>query len=132
MLQDKKLPTLCTIAVQASFIFTNAFDPKGLVLVPAATVLISVGIFCGGCEGENTKRTLTSVKKEVAGKDSLDINSATSEELEILPHIGPKMAAKIVAHRARFGRFKRPEELMLVEGFSESRFMSIRGLVRAD
>ena len=44
----------------------------------------------------------------------VDINTAGAAELERLPEIGPALAQRIVAHRARHGRFGRPEELLQV------------------
>jgi competence protein ComEA len=55
----------------------------------------------------------------------LNINEATREELERLPGIGPALAARIVEHRERHGRFRRAEHLMLVRGISERRFRQL-------
>jgi DNA uptake protein ComE-like DNA-binding protein len=37
-----------------------------------------------------------------------------------------------VAHRETYGRFGRPEELLLVRGMSEQSFREIRHLLRAE
>ena len=60
------------------------------------------------------------------------INEATREELERLPGIGPALAARIVEHRERFGRFRRAEHLLLVRGISERRFLQLRPYVTAE
>src|SRR5215207_9542983 len=44
----------------------------------------------------------------------VSLNQASREELERLPGIGPALAARIVEHRERFGRFRRAEHLLLV------------------
>lgn len=62
----------------------------------------------------------------------VSINEASREELERLPGIGPGLAARIVEHRERFGRFRRAEHLMLVRGISERRFLSLRPYVTAE
>ena len=62
----------------------------------------------------------------------VSINEATREELERLPGIGPGLAARIVEHRERFGRFRRAEHLLLVRGISERRFRELRPHVTAD
>src|SRR6185295_15959296 len=52
----------------------------------------------------------------------VNINSASPAELERLPGIGRGLAARIVAHRAEYGPFRRPEHLMMVRGISDRRF----------
>ncbi len=63
------------------------------------------------------------------GPAAININSATQTELEQLPGIGPGLAARIVAHRARYGPFRRSEHLLIVRGISERRFAQLRSLV---
>jgi competence protein ComEA len=59
----------------------------------------------------------------------LSLNEASREELESLPGIGPALAARIVEHRERFGRFRRAEHLLLVRGISERRLRHLRPYV---
>ena len=46
----------------------------------------------------------------------LDLNRATAEELDALPGIGPVLAGRILAHRARYGPFRAVDELRAVRG----------------
>lgn len=46
----------------------------------------------------------------------LDVNRASAPELELLPGVGPRLAAEIVAVRARSGRFDAPAALARVRG----------------
>lgn len=62
----------------------------------------------------------------------VSINEASREELERLPGIGPALAARIVEHRERFGRFRRAEHLLLVRGISERRFIQLRPYINAE
>ena len=46
----------------------------------------------------------------------IDLNAATAAQLQQLPSIGPKTAARILAHRQQRGPFKKVEELQQVSG----------------
>ena len=63
---------------------------------------------------------------------SVNINTATADELEGLPHIGRKTAESIVAFREQNGPFRRAEQLLLIRGMSESRFAELRSMVRVE
>jgi competence ComEA-like helix-hairpin-helix protein len=66
----------------------------------------------------------------VASADAVDINSATVADLEKIPRVGRKIAERIISHREKYGPFKRPEQLMLIQGISESSFREMRHLIR--
>lgn len=68
----------------------------------------------------------------VAAENAIDINTASPDELTRIPHIGEKLAAKIVEHREVNGPFRRVEHLMLIQGISDTRFRKIRPLVRVE
>src|SRR6186997_2574263 len=64
-----------------------------------------------------------------AAAESIDINTASVEELQRIPHVGESMAQKIIEHREKYGPFKRAEHLMLIQGMSDIRFRRIRHLI---
>jgi competence ComEA-like helix-hairpin-helix protein len=66
------------------------------------------------------------------GVPLIDINTASREELEKLPGIGQGLAARIIAFRKEYGRFRRPEHLMMVRGISQRRFNAMRELITAE
>ena len=59
----------------------------------------------------------------------LDLNTATPEQLDGLPGIGPATAAKIVDFRLAHGPFHSMEELDAVPGIGPSRIEQLKGLV---
>jgi competence protein ComEA len=61
----------------------------------------------------------------------LDLNRADAAELDALPGIGPVLAARIVDHRARHGRFRRVDELLAVPGIGPKLLARLRPLVAA-
>lgn len=61
----------------------------------------------------------------------ININLASSKELESLPGIGRGLAARIIAHRGQYGAFRRPEHLMMVRGISDRRFRAMRARITA-
>jgi competence protein ComEA len=69
----------------------------------------------------------------VASGDSADalvnINTATSAELEMLPHIGPAMAQRIIDYREAHGPFERIEDLQEVDGIGETRYADLAPLI---
>lgn len=60
----------------------------------------------------------------------LDLNTATADQLEGLPGVGPVMAAAIVAWRSSHGRFTSVDQLGEVDGIGPTRLEKLRPLVR--
>lgn len=64
---------------------------------------------------EEEERPAARAKRELTGK--LNLNTATEEQLQLLPTVGPAKAERIVAWRKKNGGFKRPADLRKVKGF---------------
>jgi len=62
----------------------------------------------------------------------ININTATADEFEKLPHIGRKTAEAIVEFREQNGPFRRPENLMQIRGISEKRFLELREFLKTE
>lgn len=60
----------------------------------------------------------------------VSLNTATVEQLETLPGVGPVLAQHIVDYRTRHGGFRSVDELREVKGIGERRFADLRDLVR--
>jgi competence protein ComEA len=56
----------------------------------------------------------------------VNLNTATVADLQDLPGVGAKVAARIVEYRQKQGPFKRIEELMNVQGIGEKSFLKLR------
>jgi len=59
----------------------------------------------------------------------VDLNSATVEQLDSLPGIGPVTAQKIVDYRQAHGPFRSVDDLDAIPGIGPSRIENLRGLV---
>jgi competence protein ComEA len=68
----------------------------------------------------------TTVKKELPEEKSININTATIDELTKLPGIGTKTAEKIIERRASMDGFKKLEDLLEVKGIGEVKFNNIK------
>ena len=60
---------------------------------------------------------------------SVDLNTATAEELDALPGVGPKIAEAILAYRNEHGRFGSVDELDQVKGIGDATMSKLRPLV---
>jgi len=62
----------------------------------------------------------------------VNINTATSEQLQVLSGIGPVTAGNIISHRDARGGFATIEEIMNVSGIGERTFENIRDRITVD
>ncbi len=72
---------------------------------------------------------IASAQQPKAQPERLDLNTATVEQLDTLPEVGPALAKAIVRFREKSGPFRRVEDLLAVPGISKRRLEKIRPLV---
>lgn len=68
------------------------------------------------------KKPSASSGRKALPTHAININTASLEELQQLPGVGPSMAGKIVAYRSTQGRFASPRDLIRVNGIGETTF----------
>jgi competence protein ComEA len=74
--------------------------------------------------------TTSGKPKTTAKPEVLDLNTATVEQLDALPGVGPVTAAAIVAWRQANGRFTSIDQLADVDGIGPARLDKLRSLLR--
>ena len=62
----------------------------------------------------------------VQASETINVNTATVEQLQIVKGIGPKTAEAIVAYRSEHGAFKSIDELEKVKGIGDKSLEKIR------
>jgi competence protein ComEA len=68
----------------------------------------------------------------IANPPCVNLNRATAEELMKLPGIGEVMSRRIIDYREQHGPFRRPAEIIVIEGFSEKKYRAIADLICVD
>ena len=71
-------------------------------------------------------QTASRSSAKTASVGVVNINSASATDLEALPGIGAKTAARIIEYRQKNGLFKKVEELMNVRGVGEKNFLKLK------
>jgi competence protein ComEA len=131
-------------------------ERPGIVTLPAGSRVFEAVEKAGGIVGELEEPTLNLARVLVDGEQILvgveaadpaavggtpaggaggtggavDLNSATLEQLDALPGVGPVTAQAILDWRAENGRFAAVEDLLDVSGIGEKTLEDLRDLVR--
>ncbi|MFQ5543452.1 MAG: ComEA family DNA-binding protein [Nitrospiria bacterium] len=65
-------------------------------------------------------------EKNVPLPGSIDVNTATAEQLMSLPGIGPKLAERIIRDREENGSYKQADDLLRVKGIGTKKLERLR------
>ncbi len=79
---------------------------------------------------ESSAEKKKDLKQALVGK--ININTADSEQLQILPRIGPVLAQRIIHYRQAHGLFTSINEIKRVKGIGDKTFESIKSQLTID
>jgi competence protein ComEA len=116
-----------TVLVFACGVFVGRSAQGGPVTVYTTEAAVSAYSDVEAAESEAVSETpAVSTSPEV---QRINLNTASLEELETLPDIGPVLAQRILDYREEMGGFIVVEELLEVPGIGEKIYESIQNLV---
>ncbi|WP_286256678.1 ComEA family DNA-binding protein [Streptomyces graminofaciens] len=98
------------------------------VVVGGAVPVTGAGPGPGGGSGASAGGTSGAAGAAPAAPVSL--NTATTDQLDTLPGVGPVLAQHIIDYRTQHGGFRSVDELREVNGIGDRRFADLRNLVR--
>lgn len=115
-----------------NFDYVKKITFKDLIIVLGlALIVVGLGIKMEGTEESSQENRFEKVeKREKALEVVVDINLASTMELEVLPAIGPVTAQKIIDYRNLNGAFKNKQEIMNVPGIGIKTYEKIREKIK--
>ena len=81
-------------------------------------------------EDEVISENIVEENNETSKGNIVNINKATESELQELPGIGSSLASKIIEYRNQNGKFNNIEDIKNVNGIGESKYSSIKDLIK--
>jgi len=99
---------------------------RSLVSMLALSTLLTASSSFGAVASQAKQSAAT---KAAAAAVVVNINTASAAELDALPGIGAKTAARIVEYRQKNGPFKKIEDLMNVRGVGEKNFLKLKAQI---
>jgi competence protein ComEA len=90
---------------------------KQIRRVFALALCLGLALMSASAMAQKSKSNLT---------EKVNLNTASIEQLQTLPGIGPSLAKTILDYRTKSGKFTRIEELLNVKGMGEKKFQKIK------
>jgi competence protein ComEA len=92
----------------------------------ALSIIVCSCLLCAWPASAAQSKSTTRAAAKPPSSAIVNLNTASATDLEGLPGIGAKTAARIVEYRQKNGPFKKIEELMNVRGVGEKNFLKLK------
>lgn len=97
-------------------------------------LFIGILIFCGAIlrffgVNVNTIAADTNNKNQKQESFPIDINTASSADLEEIPGIGPAIASRIIEYRTNHGKFISPDDLKKIKGIGDKKMQMMKDYI---
>lgn len=102
----------------------NRLHLLNLLRLTLFATLTGMGVFGGGL-AHAAALPLPAAMLAPVLEGQINLNTATAEQLQLLPGVGPATAAKIIAYRERHP-FRATVHLMRIEGIGRKRYDAVR------
>lgn len=111
---------------------TLALSPMTSTVSGEASVTASAPALHPNIKGMKGAKSSHSDKITAESGEQVSLNTATAEQLQRLPGVGPGMAERILAYRQQAGGFQKIEDLMQVTSIGPKKFAKIAPFVKLD
>lgn len=100
-------------------------------LVAAFGVAAALFAFAPATQAQRTRATTATQTEAATPSGVVNIQTATADQLQLLPGIGPSKAQAIIAHRDRRA-FRRVEDILRVRGVGRATFRRLRPMLTVE
>ena len=108
-----------------------------LVAITGAFFCLLLGVFLGRSTNKSyiklqdiqSMQTQPTATKEPESFGKININTATTDQLQLLPGIGESLSQRIIDYREEHGGFTDIKELMNVSGIGDKKFADIKDFI---
>ena len=119
------LSALVVLIVGITGVFIGRNTPDNRTRLPSSTVQTAVSTAQNTLQTDTPKTAATEAALAESGDGKININTATKEQLTLLPGIGETLADRIIAYRQENGAFTNTAQLELVEGIGNKKLLAI-------